>query len=294
MCAPGDHLRSGGATNSAERTVQYALRRLEADGLIRRTGEMHTLNEGSRFPRKVPIFQIAPGVEGVDPLAASGAKSAPEPDALGCKAELAGVQLGAPRNELIRTDTPSDEGDARARELAFETAGSGLSEARVGLHQPGPGAGEFWRLLDDGIDVEGLIRAAGLRRRQGRSSAPTRASTTGWPTASTGAGGRSRSWRWSGDAGRLGRDREVAPHAAPEADQAVWRTWLERLAEALNEGEFGSYIRPLTLCAGRVRPGRAALHVVALTGHARDWIKARCLAAHLHHFWAEADARSAR
>jgi len=33
-------------TNSSERTVQYALRRLEAEGLIRRTGEEHVVNPG--------------------------------------------------------------------------------------------------------------------------------------------------------------------------------------------------------------------------------------------------------
>jgi chromosomal replication initiator protein len=33
----------------------------------------------------------------------------------------------------------------------------------------------------------------------------------------------------------------------------------------------------------------AALHLVALTGHARDWIKARCWR-RICNFWAEADA----
>jgi hypothetical protein len=240
-------LRADGAVRAAP---------LEADGLIRRTGEMHTLNEGSRFPRKVPIFQIAPGVEGIDPLAASGAKLHPS-RTLGCKASRLGCNSVAPRNELIGTDTPSDEGDARARATGVRTAGGGLSEARAGLHQPGPGAGRVLaaagrRDRRRGADPRGRV----LRQRPGGQA--TDQALDHWL-----ADGKYRGW-WPDAQLALGAATpaasaaiaEVAPHAAPEADQAIWRGVAERMAAALNEGEYGSYIRPLTLCVGGPEPGR--------------------------------------
>jgi DNA-binding transcriptional ArsR family regulator len=71
-----------GKIKKSERTVQYRLRELERLGLIKVSGRVHRLPESTR---SVPIYQLAPEVEGLGKRAPRmGAKSAPI-DGHGCK-----------------------------------------------------------------------------------------------------------------------------------------------------------------------------------------------------------------
>jgi hypothetical protein len=164
------------ATNSSRRTVFNVLRALEADGLIRQTGEMHTLNPGSRYPRRVPFYQLAAGVEGCDPLAASGANIAPQPDgsgaeteALGCKIERAQVQLSAPRNENSGTEI-SYEIRAREAEELFERLEAAFCVKGLGFTRRDVARAEFLTLLESGSTAEQLIFAG--RAVSGRPRGP--------------------------------------------------------------------------------------------------------------------------
>jgi hypothetical protein len=267
-------------TNSSERTVQYALRRLEADGLIQRTGETKTLNEKSRFPRKVPIYQFAPGVEGIDP-AASGARIAPE-RSLGCKGEPAGVQTVAPLKEPIGTDTPSDEGveRARQREALFERLEAAFPKRGLGFTNRNRAVEAFWRLLDEGLDVLDLIQAA----RSYASDRKGKAADQGldywlvdrkyrgwWPEAQLPMGGSS-----------AGGAPNEAPGMATGDDQAVWRQVVERAEAEMGEAEFAYVVR---CYLGRIGQ---QLHVVASATHGERYIRER-MWKRVSTWWADAD-----
>lgn len=269
-------------TNSSIRTVQGVLKRFRQTGLIRDTSDEHTLNPGSRYPRKVPIFQMAPGIEGIDPQAkSSGAEIAPEP-ALGCKSEHAGAQLVAPRNEHKGTYSPSDEGETHApeRDARFIRLEQAYPKRGLGFTNRGRAWAVFSRLSDEGLDVELLIQAAaafaadraGKRTEQGLEYWLDDRKYRGWwpepqlafedakPTTA-----------------------QAHPNAAPAEDQAIWQQVRDRLAAGMTEGEFGTWVKPAFL--GR-RGDR--LFVVSLTAMARDWIKGRCWR-RVEAAWAECD-----
>jgi hypothetical protein len=89
------------------RTVQYRMRELEEAGLVRNTGRVH-MTETER-PRPVPIYQLAPEVEGLGKRAgrgATGADSAPVAAPTGAENEAYGCNRAAPvMKELKGTES---------------------------------------------------------------------------------------------------------------------------------------------------------------------------------------------
>lgn len=173
------------AVNISERSVQYKLREFERDGLISKSGRMHRMRNSTR---SVPIYQLAPDVEGLGSPAAGGgcmgADFAPM-DRHGCKPgggmgakglhpqEPMGTEFGR-SNDLplgAREAEPQEPGDHCAQAWAgFPEAGrkgvSSLRQARVA-----------WRAeLEAGADPAQLLAAvrayAGDRKSWGTSGRP--------------------------------------------------------------------------------------------------------------------------
>lgn len=266
-------------SRSSERTVHYVLRKFEADGLIRDTGRKHRLDGTTR---DVPIYQLAPEVEGLGMRGSIPAKAAGVP-VDGCKSG-GGIPAIRLQTQEIMEFTPSDEGDASARDRLFERLEAAYPKRGLGFTNRGRARSELWALLDAGLDGELLVRAA-VAYAADRSVKRADQGLDHWL-----ADGKYRGWwpepQLALDPGVKAATEGLGEHAAPEADQAVWRAVLDQLAEALPGGDFVNYVRPAAL--GVVG---GALHVVALTGYGREQIKAR-IWRRLTTTWAEADAQA--
>lgn len=106
--------------NVSERTIQYRLRLLESLGLIRRSGRVHRLKNSTR---EVPIYQLAPDIEGLGAPVGMGANPAPI-DGDGCKSDGG---MGAAVCTRIGTEGTEVRADAltvceRARSAGFDEA----------------------------------------------------------------------------------------------------------------------------------------------------------------------------
>jgi hypothetical protein len=163
------------AANCNERTVQYHLRKLEAEGLLAPTGNMHRLENSSR---SVPTYRLAPHVEGLGlpygqaapPAAdagAMGAKIAPIEGAHGCKsASSMGAKGLHPYKENLGEPEEANASSQRAREPSADLeAVFGAIEAaypRLGLGFTDRSAAwaALQRLAAEGVDVSALPDAA--------------------------------------------------------------------------------------------------------------------------------------
>lgn len=271
--------------NCSERTVQYQLRALQEAGLIRDTGRLHRL-EGST--RSVPIYQLAPSVEGLGKPERMGAEIAPiEGD--GCNPAGGMGAIGLHPQETIGTKELADASSpgACARTDVLDEVFDQLVEAvparMLKFSDLGAARLELAALAERGTDVRQLpdcaIRMADDPDFKSRKFPPT---LEDWIAKGQ--------WRGYPAAAAVAREAEIASpvsasakYAAGDADQAVWRVVAERLIDALTEKTFGSWVRPAVLAAHGER-----LFIVALNGTARDWIRNNCWR-RVEAWWAEAD-----
>lgn len=266
---------------SSERKVRLMLRDFEAAGYIRRTGRTHTLEDSGR---EVPIYAwdgYLDEVKGrVSRALPTGAPCAPETTLGGTDDTATGAQ-GVPlyKNPLEPT-SPDGEG-ARAREALFERLEAAYPKRGLGFTNRGRARSAFDGLADEGLDLEKLIRAAkgyaedakGKRGDQGLDYWLVDRKYRGWwPEAQLPFDDAKPSEGGAAHAGAAGWD-----------DQQLWAKVNARLASALTQSEYGSYIRPAFLGE---RSG--LLFVVALTGIARDWMARSCWR-RVAAWWSETD-----
>ena len=156
------------SVNKSERTVQYRLREMEEAGLIEKTGRDHMT--AGKYPRPVPIYRLAPHVEGLGRVQISGAESAPE-GGLGCKNRGSRVQLSAPVYEPKEPTEEVDTSSERAREPAdgrevrlaatFAAIEAAYPKLGLGFTDRSMAWAALLRLDEAGEDVSGLAEAAG-------------------------------------------------------------------------------------------------------------------------------------
>lgn len=145
----------------SERTLQYRLREFEAAGLIRRTGRVHQMDTKAGL-RELPIYQLAPEVEGLGFTACSGAGSAPEQGASGAKSGAFGCKSLHPISKPIEPTSETNVSSAgeRAREALFEEVQGAFHPRGLGFTHLDRARTWLWRLLDEGLDGALLVRAA--------------------------------------------------------------------------------------------------------------------------------------
>lgn len=149
------------AANCETRCAQTCVRELEALGLIVRTGRQHRLKNSSR---SVPVYQLAPQVEGLgSSIKSMGAKPAPiEPH--GCKTSAAmgaqGVHPYKEPKEPIEIST--DISPERTRELAqiFDQLEVAYPAQGLGFSDQSVSRRAFLDLAAQGVAVEQLPAAA--------------------------------------------------------------------------------------------------------------------------------------
>lgn len=166
------------AANCNERTVQYHLRKLEAEGLLEPTGGTHRLEDSSR---SVPLYRLAPHVEGLGlrdgsappPMVAKGeggdasmgAKVAPIEPGYGCKSTSSMGAIGLhPHKENLGEPEEADASSERASQIDLDQVFAAVEAAypRLGLGFTDRAAAwaALVRLAAEGVDVAALPAAA--------------------------------------------------------------------------------------------------------------------------------------
>jgi hypothetical protein len=260
-CAWSEVATLAKAVNVSERTIQYRLRDMEAEGLLEDTGRKHTL-EFSKNGRKVPIYQVAPGIVGLDrsarPAESMGAKSAPI-DGDGCKIDgVMGASCCTPI-EPIRTEgayAPT----AGAREIDPEGFGEAFEAYPIdGLKRTNvPEARAAWVVVAAEAGVAELVAAVKAFRAD--------------PALAKGDFGAPGLHRWLGEerwrayVGRPGSAPVLPPRAAAGSAWAPLPDGLRAsFAESFTPAQAGSYGPVGWIADGRI--------VVVATGVGRDWFR---------------------
>lgn len=170
------------AANCNERTVQYHLRKLEAEGLLEPTGGTHRLEDSSR---SVPLYRLAPHVEGLGlregcappPIKGSeagggegvapsmGAKIAPIEKGHGCKSASSMGAIGLhPHKENLgepeEADASSERASERDLDLVFAEIEAAYPRLGLGFTDRAAAWAVLVRLAGEGVDVEALPAAA--------------------------------------------------------------------------------------------------------------------------------------
>jgi hypothetical protein len=274
----------------SERMVQKMREEFVAAGVLEATGRFHTLEDTRR---KTPLYRWklfldeATGAEfgGVCGPGASGAPGAPEPDARVHGTAPSGAQGVHPQIEPREPNSPSGEGEARARQreallVRLEAAAPRASlgntirdHVRAALDDVLDGDE-----LEAGVDGEALVAAARawaadptfkrkdlglqfwLRDRRFRR----------WlPEAADGAG----------EAGPA----ELAPGLLPAGEVGPWVRTMADVQARISAAAFGSYLAQASL--GQIGED---LYLVTATRVARDWVRENCWAV-VRERWAAAD-----
>lgn len=262
---------------SSERKVQYVLRDFEAAGVIRRTDRMHRIADSNR---DVPLYVFSGYLDSLTDAASTGARRAPM-RADGCTdGGVTGAQGVHPHNELIEP-TPSDEGDAHAREGLFERLEAAFPKRALSFGIQHLARAEFFALLDRGVDAGRLIQAAAnwAADPKGKKS---EVGLQYWLKD-----GRYRG-TWPEPQLALEREATAArpsdqPGAATAADQTFWDELKKRMIYRMSEEEFGAYL-------GRAYLGEAGgqLYLVAFSTMAKQRLLER-RRRQLVDTWAEVD-----
>lgn len=262
------------AANCSDRTVQYHLRALEDAGLIRPTGRLQRLENSSR---SVPIYQLAPGVEGLGAplsnLGGMGARIAPidasspsGADPMGAEiapiAGAASVQFSRPMgatglhpvNETQETLSGAKAPSPGAHEAAFAELEGVAPKGLLKYSDRDAAAQAFDQLLDQGVEPGRVIAAA---RRMAADPA-FRTKKFPPPLHDWLAKGQWRGWDGE-DAPTVKGATERPRFAGPPEIRAAF------VAE-VGEDSTGSWLDP---CG--YEPGPPA-RLVARTGVARDWL----------------------
>lgn len=170
------------AANCNERTVQYHLRKLEAEGLLEPTGGTHRLEDSTR---SVPLYRLAPRVEGLGlregctppppPIAAAceggasgpsmGAKIAPIEPGYGCKSTSSmGAKGLHPHKEILGNPEEADASSERARDIDLDGVLAGIEAAYprrgIGITDRSAAWAALVRLAGEGVEVADLPAAA--------------------------------------------------------------------------------------------------------------------------------------
>lgn len=148
-----------GHINGSERTAQNHLRKLESLGLIKNTGRTHRLKGSTR---SVPLYQLAPHVEGLGAPISMGANSAPI-ETHGCNPEGG---MGAKGLHPYKEDLEPREANASsagAREALFSELEGAVDRRVLRVTDRDEAWLAFCALGDAGVD---LSRLADCARRQ--------------------------------------------------------------------------------------------------------------------------------
>lgn len=243
------------AVRVSERTVQYRMREFEAAGLIRRTGRVHQI-ETKAGVRELPIYQLAPAVEGLGFTACSGAASAPQDGASGAKSGAFGCKSLHPIIEPIEPNSETNVSSAGegAREALFDEVQGAFHPRGLGFTHLDRARAHLWRLLDDGLDGAVLVRAAAAYTAD-RTVKNRDVGLDAWL-----ANGRWRAWSGTGAAANDGPAAVAATFAGPPALRAA-------LAKRLRDP--APLTTTLDLC-GWDAPSRT---LTPRTTFARDWLR---------------------
>jgi hypothetical protein len=146
-------------TNCSVRTVQIRLRKLEEDGLIERTGRTHRLKHSTR---SVPIYQLAPNVEGFGLAVSMGAGSAPIDGVWVQETQSMGAaictRIGTERTKGESYDSPVRE---RARERdVFEQLEAAYPKSGLKVTDREAAWLAICALADQGVEIERLADCA--------------------------------------------------------------------------------------------------------------------------------------
>lgn len=261
----------------SERMLQKMREEMVAAGVLELTGRFHTLEDTNR---KVPLYRWTLFLDELMAAPVSGAPCAPEGGSGVHGNGPSGAQGVHPQIEPIEP-TPSDEGEARARERE-------ALQVRIEAAAPKASLGNTIRdhvrsalaeVLAEGVDGEALVAAA----RAWAADPTFKRKDLGlqfWLRD-----GRFR--RWLPEAGAVG-EAEVAglpPGILPAGESAAWMRAMAAAQTSIGPGPFVSWLSRASL--GQVGEG---FYLVAANGLARDWIKENCWRL-IAEAWASAEDR---
>lgn len=139
----------------SERMLQKMRAEFEAAGVLENTGRFHTLEESGR---RVPLYRWAMFLDEFEG-GSRGAPCAPEREPGVHRTEPSGAQGVHPHNELKEL-TPSDEGDAGAREAVFNRLEAAFPKLGLGATFRDRARSALKVLLDEGLNPDDLVEAA--------------------------------------------------------------------------------------------------------------------------------------
>lgn len=259
------------AANCVDRTVQRCLEKLLEHGLIERTTRTHRLAGSTR---SVPIYRLAPHVEGLGKPVSMGEKMSPIDEVW----VTSGASMGDTSCHPHRVQGDQESSDelsqregesAQAREILLSEIEAAMHRRMVAVSDRAAYRAALEALAAEGVD---LAVMPGCLRRWGEDPlfvgrrAPV-------PFEKWLASGQ---WRASliDDAPVIVEAAEAGPaHQADPGEVAIWLAVMAGMQTLLGAGPFGSYL-------GRASLGQVGerLFVVASSTVARDWIRNHCRA----------------
>jgi hypothetical protein len=246
----------------SERMLQKMREEFVEAGVLELTDRFHTLEDTKR---KVPLYRWALFLREMSEAGGSGAPCAPEGEARVHRNEGSGAQGVHPYNEPIEP-TPSDEGEARARQreaLLVELEGA-VPKACLGNTERHRARAALDELLDEGVEPAGLVAAA----RAWAADPKAKRKDLGlhyWL-----GDRRYRAW-WPDEPAAEARAEALAPGLLPPGEVGPWVAAMAAVQAHVGPTAFGSYLAPASL--GQIG---ADLYLVTATGVARDWVRDKC------------------
>lgn len=263
------------AASCSARTVQNHLALLKEEGLIVDTGRLHRLDDSTR---SVPIYQLAPKIEGLGRRISMGEISAPIP-AHGCNPDRGMGEEGLHPHKENTGEQEAIASSGREREAQFLALEDAVPPATLKFTDRDAAFAAFVVVVEAGIDPAELV---GCARRMAEDPA-YRSRKFPPPLETWLAKGQFRGWLVQPQLALAAKPEAVSASAAPQGDQAIWQAVLVEVRLTTDPGEFGSYVAPAYLAEVE-----GSLLMVARTGVARDWIAGKCWR-RIEAAWAKAD-----
>lgn len=258
------------AANCVDRTVQRCLEKLLEHGLIERTARSHRLAGSTR---SVPIYRLAPHVEGLGKPVSMGEKMSPIDEVW----VTSGAGMGDTSCHPHRVHGDQESSDelsqragesAPAREILISEIEAAMHRRMVAVSDRAAYRAALDTLADEGVDLAvmpGCLRHWGEDPLFVGRKVPV-------PFEKWLASGQ---WRASLiDEAPVVADGPGEPeHLAAPGEVAIWLAVMAQMQTKLGAGPFGSYL-------GRASLGQVGdqLFVVASSTVARDWIRNNCRA----------------